>query len=246
ELEGRLEITRRWVPEDEEWQAATRLVANRKYQCALDNIKRLVVSWIFELSKMNQSGTGYKLRKHIGKALQTHLVAIRAAVTQYNTAAKALGRRTLEFDELCRAEEEVIRLNVEIRRVITYLVDEDRYLRACEALYQDANPTLAYQISRYHTIRSQFTPLHLCSLEKISRLSGFSGTLALGISVSRGLGDSAGIPQRVCMDTVFSSLLVAADDREDNANEDADEDHATTLEEQCKALQNILSVTMDP
>ncbi|KAI5985372.1 hypothetical protein EDD15DRAFT_2390180 [Pisolithus albus] len=193
ELEGRLGITCRWVPEDEEWQAAARLVANRKYQHALDNVERLVVSRIFELSKMNQSGTGYKLRKHIGKALQTCSAAIRAALTQYNTAAKALGRRTLEFDEVveytflsdfdllrdtwhdvstrpwaspaarlamnthfkvCRAEEEVIRLNVEIRRVVTYLVDEDRYLQACEALYQDGNPTLAYQISRYRSIRS--------------------------------------------------------------------------------------------
>ncbi|KIK17375.1 hypothetical protein PISMIDRAFT_15196 [Pisolithus microcarpus 441] len=154
ELEGRLGITRRWVPEDEEWQAAACLVANRKYQCALDNVERLVVSQIFELSKMNQSGTGYKLHKHIGKALQTRSAAIRAALTQYNTAAKALGCRTLEFDEvikyaflsdfdllrdmrqdistrlwaspaarlainthfkLCQAEEEVIRLNVEIR-----------------------------------------------------------------------------------------------------------------------------------
>ncbi|KAI6011450.1 hypothetical protein BKA83DRAFT_4467030 [Pisolithus microcarpus] len=274
ELEGRLGITCCWVLEDEEWQAAACLVANRKYQHALDN-----------LSKMNQSGTGYKLHKHIGKALQTRSAAIRATLTQYNTTAKALGHWTLEFDEvieyaflsdfdllrdmrqdmltwpwalpavrlainthfkLCRAEEEVIRLNVEIRRVITYLVDEDQYLRACEALYQDANPTLAYQISRYRTIRSRFTPLHLHSLEKISRLSGFSGTLAPGISVSRGLGDSVGVPQRVCMDTVFSSLPVAADDGEDNANEDADEDHATTLEERCEALQNILSVTMDP
>ncbi|KIK20324.1 hypothetical protein PISMIDRAFT_13075 [Pisolithus microcarpus 441] len=215
ELEGHLGITRRWVPEDEEWQAAARLVANRKYQHALDNVEQLVVSQIFELSKMNQSGTGYKLRKHIGKALQTRLAAIRATLTQYNTAAKALGY-------------------------------EDQYLQACEALYQDANPTLAYQISRYHTIHSQFTPLHLCSLEKISRLSGFSGTLAPGISVSHGLGDSAGVPQRVCMDAIFSSSPVAADDGEDDANEDADEDHATTLEEQCEALQNILSVTMDP
>lgn len=285
ELEGRLGITRRWVPEDEEWQAAARLVANRKYQRALDNVERLVVSRIFELSKMNQSGTGYKLRKHIGKALQTRSAAIRAALTQYNTAAKALGRRTLEFDEvveyaflsdfdllrdtrqdvstrpwaspsarlaintyfkLSRAEEEVIRLNVEIRRVVTYLVDEDRYLRACEALYQDGNPTLAYQISRYRTIRSRFTPLHLRSLEKISRLSGFSGTLAPGVSVSRGPGDSAAVPQRVCMDAVLSSPPVAADDGEDDADEDADEDHATTLEERCEALQNILSVTMDP
>ncbi|KAI5995861.1 hypothetical protein EDD15DRAFT_2365295 [Pisolithus albus] len=284
ELEGRLGITRRWVPEDEEWQAAARLVANRKYQRALDNVERLVVSQIFELSKMNQSGTGYKLRKHIGKALQTRSAAIRAALTQYNTAAKALGRRTLEFDEvveyaflsdfdllrdtrqdvstrpwaspaarlaintyfkLCRAEEEVVRLNVEIRRVVTYLVDEDRYLRACEALYQDANPALAYQISRYRTIRSRFTPLHLRSLEKISRLSGFNGTLTPGVSVSRGVGDSAGVPKRVCMDAVLSSPPVAADDREDDADEDADEDHTTTLEERCEVLQNILSVTMD-
>ncbi|KAI5989955.1 hypothetical protein EDD15DRAFT_2124341, partial [Pisolithus albus] len=100
ELEGCLGITRRWVPEDEEWQAAARLVANRKYQRALDNVEHLVVSQIFELSKMNQSGTGYKLRKHIGKALQTRSAAIRAALLQYNAAAKALGCRALEFDEV--------------------------------------------------------------------------------------------------------------------------------------------------
>ncbi|KAI5990591.1 hypothetical protein EDD15DRAFT_2197911 [Pisolithus albus] len=204
-----------------------------------------LVSWVFELSKMNQSGTGYKLHKHIGKALQTCSVAIQAALTQYNTAAKDLGRQTLEFDELCWAEEEVIHLNVEICQVITYLIDEDWYLQACEALYQDNNPILAYQISRYHTICSRFTLLHLRSLEKISHLSGFSGTLTLGISVSCGLGDSMGVPQQVCMDAILSSPPVAADDREDNANEDADEDHASTLEERYEALQNILSITMD-
>ena len=58
ELEEHLGISRRWVPEDKEWQAAARLVANRKYQRALDNLEWLVVSRIFELSKMNQSGTG--------------------------------------------------------------------------------------------------------------------------------------------------------------------------------------------
>ncbi|KAI5999610.1 hypothetical protein EDD15DRAFT_2193652 [Pisolithus albus] len=259
ELEGRLGITRRWVLGDEEWQAASRLVANRKYQRALDNVERLVVSRIFELSKMNQSGTGYKLRKHIGKALQTRSAAIRTALTQFNTAAKNLGRRTLEFDEVVeyafladfdllrdtRQDEEVVRLNVEIRRVVTYLVDEDRYLRACEGLYEDTNPMLAYQISRYRTIRSRFTPLHLRSLEKISRLPGFSGTLAPGISMSRGPGDSASVPQRVHMETVLSSLPVCANDGEEDIDEDADEDHATALEEQCEALQDILSVTMD-
>ncbi|KAI6117929.1 hypothetical protein F5141DRAFT_1187094 [Pisolithus sp. B1] len=119
ELEGHLEITCHW------------------YQHALDN-----------LSKMNQSGTRYKLHKHIGKALQTCLVAIWAALTHYNTAAKALGCQTLEFDELaintyfklCQTEEEVVHLNVEIHHIVTYLIDEDHY---------DAHPVLAYQISRY-------------------------------------------------------------------------------------------------
>ncbi|KIN96544.1 hypothetical protein M404DRAFT_33147 [Pisolithus tinctorius Marx 270] len=254
ELEGHLEITHCWVPEDEEWQAAARL--------------------------MNQSGTGYKLRKHIGKALQTRS----AALSQYNAAAKVLGRQTLEFEEvveyafladfdllrdtwkdiltcpwasptahlainmyfkLCWAEEEVVRLNVEIRHVVTYLIDKDRYLRACEALYQDTNPALAYQISRYHAIRSRFTPLHLHTLKKISHLPRFRGTLTPGISVSRGPGDSAHVLQRVPIRSVLSSPPICTDDGEEEADEDLDDDHGDDLEEQCEALQHILSVTTD-
>lgn len=231
---------------------------------------------------MNQSGTGYKLRKHIGKALQTCSAAIRAALSQYNAAAKVLGHQTLEFEEvveyafladfdllrdmrkdistrpwasptahlainmyfkLCQAEEEVVHLNVEIRRVVTYLIDEDRYLRACEALYQDTNPALAYQISRYCAIRSRFTPLHLHTLEKISHLPRFRGTLTPGISVSRGPGDSAHVPQRVPIQSVLSSPPICTDDGEEEADEDLDDDHGDDLEEQCEALQHILSVT---
>ena len=180
------------------------------------------------------TAAGYKLHKHIEKALQTRSAAIRTALTQYNIAAKALGRCTLEFDEvveyafladfdllrdmrqdisthpwaspaarlainsyfkLCQAKEEVVHLNVEIRRLVTYLVDEERYLQACEALYQDTHPALAHQISRCHAICSQFTPLHLRSLEKISRLPGFSRTLTPGISMSHGPRDSTSVPQ---------------------------------------------------
>ncbi|KIM59405.1 hypothetical protein SCLCIDRAFT_126248 [Scleroderma citrinum Foug A] len=287
ELEGHLGISRRWVPEDEEWQAAARCHAPNMfgtYQQALDNLERLVMSRIFELSKMNQSGTGYKLCKHIGKALQTHSAAIQTALTQYNIAAKAFSHCTLEFDKvveyafladfdllrdmrqdismrpwaspaaqlaintyfkLCRAKEEVVRLNVEICRLVTYLVDEERYLRACKALYQDTHPALAHQISRCHAICSRFTPLHLCSLEKISHLPGFSRTLTPGISVLHGPGDSASVPQRVPMDSSQSSPPVCTDDVEEDADEDANEDHGADLEERCEALQQILSVTTD-
>jgi hypothetical protein len=57
-LECELEVTKRWVPEDAEWQRVGRLVANRKYQRALDRLEGLVVARIFELTKMNRAGTG--------------------------------------------------------------------------------------------------------------------------------------------------------------------------------------------
>ena len=38
ELERKLNITCCWVPEDEEWQIAGRLVASREYWRALDNL----------------------------------------------------------------------------------------------------------------------------------------------------------------------------------------------------------------
>jgi hypothetical protein len=43
---------------------------------------------------------GYKLRKHIAKALQVRSRTIRAALGRYNTVAKALKRRTLTWMEV--------------------------------------------------------------------------------------------------------------------------------------------------
>lgn len=39
DLKGHLGISHRWVPDDKEWQAAAHMVANRKYQQALDNLE---------------------------------------------------------------------------------------------------------------------------------------------------------------------------------------------------------------
>ncbi|KAI6027989.1 hypothetical protein BKA83DRAFT_4123828 [Pisolithus microcarpus] len=57
ELEHKLNISHCWVLEDKEWQNTGRLVANREYCCALDNLKSLVVVWLFKLTKMNRAGT---------------------------------------------------------------------------------------------------------------------------------------------------------------------------------------------
>ncbi|KIK13947.1 hypothetical protein PISMIDRAFT_117935 [Pisolithus microcarpus 441] len=62
-----------------------------KYRAALDDLERLVVMWLFELSKMAMSGTtGYKLHQQISKALQRHSEAICNAISCYNMQAAAL------------------------------------------------------------------------------------------------------------------------------------------------------------
>ncbi|KAG2337513.1 hypothetical protein BDR05DRAFT_849745, partial [Suillus weaverae] len=57
---------------------------------SLNQFEGLIVAWIFELTKMNRSGTGYKMCKHIAKALQTCSTAIRNALDYYNAVACTL------------------------------------------------------------------------------------------------------------------------------------------------------------
>ncbi|KAJ7826486.1 hypothetical protein B0H14DRAFT_3467664 [Mycena olivaceomarginata] len=45
-------------------------IKRRKYRLALDALELLIFERIFELTKINRSQTGYKMRKHIAKALQ--------------------------------------------------------------------------------------------------------------------------------------------------------------------------------
>ncbi|KAJ7226560.1 hypothetical protein C8J57DRAFT_1535043 [Mycena rebaudengoi] len=53
---------------------------------------RAIISWMFELTKMNMSGTGYKLWKHIAKALPARSRAVKTALAAYNAVAAALNR----------------------------------------------------------------------------------------------------------------------------------------------------------
>jgi hypothetical protein len=46
-----------------------------------------VIRRLFELNKLNLAGTGYRMRKHIAKSLQTRCKAIQNAVKTYNAAA---------------------------------------------------------------------------------------------------------------------------------------------------------------
>ncbi|KAJ7601802.1 hypothetical protein FB45DRAFT_682453, partial [Roridomyces roridus] len=138
-----------------------------EYQRALDRLELLVVERLFELTKMNQSGTGesFYLSIHLSRSK-----AVRNAVAKYNAAAAAVTpprdpvdiEKVLEyafladFDllrhshhdvsrqywarpayrsvmnrwfQLERTREEIKRLDLEIRRFVTWMRDEGVFLR---------------------------------------------------------------------------------------------------------------------
>ncbi|KAJ7864211.1 hypothetical protein B0H14DRAFT_2574435 [Mycena olivaceomarginata] len=91
ELELKLGITTCWEPGSEAWVKAAKM--------------GLVVARMFELSKVNMSGTvckGIKLRKHIAKALQARSKAVRTVLERYNAAASVMTppKRLLAWDEV--------------------------------------------------------------------------------------------------------------------------------------------------
>ncbi|KAJ7816682.1 hypothetical protein B0H14DRAFT_3475139 [Mycena olivaceomarginata] len=90
ELERQLDIADRWTTASPRWVSTTVAIKKRKYLLALDALELLIVERIFELTKMNQSQTGYKMRKHIAKALQARSKAVRNTIDRYNSAASLL------------------------------------------------------------------------------------------------------------------------------------------------------------
>ncbi|THU77976.1 hypothetical protein K435DRAFT_614086, partial [Dendrothele bispora CBS 962.96] len=89
-LERKLGISVRWKPGSDEWDKTKLMVQRQCYRKCVDRLESLIVARLFELSRMHRAHTGYKLRKHMGKALQARSQAIRTALANYNDAAAAL------------------------------------------------------------------------------------------------------------------------------------------------------------
>ncbi|KAJ7858418.1 hypothetical protein B0H13DRAFT_2237590 [Mycena leptocephala] len=208
EMEEKMVIEVRWTTESQEYKEAAELVATRCYRGAVNKLEELVVKRLFELTKMNMSGTGYKLGKHIAKALQTRSRTIQAALDRRtlswsevidftfladfdilrdpegNTALRPWatpGAREMmdTYFKIQRAKEEIDHLNIEIRRLVTYIRDKRVFLLAKEAEVRETDPHLAFFIGKYRMQRGRFDEDHMKRLRTLARKLGphFSGTL---------------------------------------------------------------------
>jgi hypothetical protein len=83
-----------------------------------------------------------------------------------------------------RAHEEIERINVEIRRFLTYICNEHSELKQKEQEHASSSPILSFHIARYRQDRDRFNKQHIQRLTRLTQLPGFTGDLSTGVPVN--------------------------------------------------------------
>ncbi|OBZ74357.1 hypothetical protein A0H81_05684 [Grifola frondosa] len=237
-LEDELEIVDRWLPGMPEFEEMIVELRQRDYCLALDNLERLVVQRLLELTKLGMNGIGYKLREKIGKALWAfnpprpelswndivEMVSLadfdllrnaRQDIRELPWAQRANCDAMNTYFNVKRAWEEIACLNVEISCLFTWMVDEhvDFYC-AIQGCYLVDAP-LAYELSVRWQYRDKIHEKVVQWLYKASKLSGFTGSLSYGRQLGRNVALVADIPPPSW--AVFTIADDAADESEDES-----------------------------
>ncbi|KAJ7740402.1 hypothetical protein B0H14DRAFT_2638071 [Mycena olivaceomarginata] len=182
DLEQKLGVETWWTSDSPQWTATDAALKKHKYLDALDEIEQIILARLFEMTK---AIAGYKMRSHIAKALQARSKAIRNAIERYNKVALSMEppMPTLDWDQILRAREEIQRLNIEIKCVVTWIDNEDRFLRKKEEELKETDPLLAVQVTRYRQRRGRSDLYHMHRFWALAKVPGFTGSVVPGISI---------------------------------------------------------------
>ncbi|KAJ7094757.1 hypothetical protein B0H15DRAFT_921729 [Mycena belliarum] len=179
------------------------MAGQRRYQRALDDLEGLIIARMFELYKAVKAAIErYNAAADAMTPPKDHLSW--EQVVEYTFLADfdllCEGREDIRGEpwalpsgraamdqhyKLLRADEEIKRLNIEIRRFVTYMVDEEAFLlHHEERLVAESKPGLAHQVGRHRMECARFNVLHMVSLGKLSTEKGFTGSISPGVSVA--------------------------------------------------------------
>jgi hypothetical protein len=113
-----------------------------------------------------------------------HLLPLRRNGSQTpNWAQPAIRDVINRWFKIRGARAEIQRLNIEIKRFVTYLRDEDGILwRTAESL-NETNLPMATEIRRFQEERARFNTQHSTTLRKLLKLRCWSGSLEPGTSL---------------------------------------------------------------
>ena len=147
-----------------------------------------------------------------------------------------------QYFKLERAREEIQRLNVEITRVVTYIRDEERFLRSKEAEVMLVNPGLARQVKIHRMERGRFNARHMERFRKLAFLPGFSGSIIPGSSIELGRD----VHNAMDVDNAAEVSGQGGDGDTANIAEADDEDDDDEEDEEIQAIViALMSLTVD-
>ncbi|KAI6032180.1 hypothetical protein BKA83DRAFT_4045763, partial [Pisolithus microcarpus] len=218
-------IIDRWTPLHHEYINACEYTKHRVFIRVVEELEGLVVQRMFELSKANLAKTGYKMCKHISKAISRRSATVRAALERYNKLAphqcpprpkldyaevigySLLGEFSLlkhsryevlekpwalpdnremmmKYYKLRRSQEEIIRLNVEIRRLQAWLdFDGEKMKLAAQGFRDSGSLGLASEMESMYGERVCINDFHHVQLQKIYEMPGYTGCRPIGDQV---------------------------------------------------------------
>ena len=115
-----------------------------------------------------------------------------------------------------RAREEIVRLNVEITRLLTFMFDTHiDYYRAIQR-YIIEDPPLARSLSQQWQYQDRINEKVVSKLVQASQLRGFTGKLSIGSRIGRDASFRSGIPPPRWTSLVQSQSMI--EDSLDNEN----------------------------
>ena len=161
--------------------------------------------------------------------------------------ATPAGRLAMDlYFKIARAHEEITRLNIEIRRVATYIRNEDHFLQYSETKALQTNARLALQIKLHREERGRFQNHHRRRLRDIARLDGFSGNILPGTSLARGTGESASV--WALLDVAVTVVGDTDEDDEIPADQQEADDEAEAdiaMEELIQGMASVMQASLD-
>ncbi|KAI9572210.1 hypothetical protein HD554DRAFT_2297344 [Boletus coccyginus] len=140
----------------------------------LDKLERLVVMRLFELSKLSLSGTAIQRYNALAATLSPPRPPVswkditkysflgefdllrhsRTDVREHEWAKPAIREATTKYFKLCRAKEEIIWLDVEMRRLRTAIHDEEMKVSDAIAKLLETDPPLGRELQCLHRARA--------------------------------------------------------------------------------------------
>jgi hypothetical protein len=105
----------------------------------------------------------------------------RSDITQKPWALQANREVSSRYFKIVRAQEELTRLNVEMQRLRTGMVDEQRLLEETAERLEPTDAALAAEIHTIHKARVRVNRVHMARINTIMALPGYTGPTERGV-----------------------------------------------------------------